>query len=306
MTEKIYTYVYYGLRIHSEISLQPLPEIAFIQGPDIHIKFGKITRIEEGLEDTVYKPNTIINQRIFYWYVDDIAEFLIVGKEKVIINQADESKLEDIRVFLLDTIMGVLFIKHEKIILHASCVATDTGAYVFCSNASEGKSTLAANLARKGFSFVEDNRCLLTWNNDLNSFSVINQDPIASLWSNNLAFENFKGVDKIGPVRKNIEKIDYNLSSLVPTEVKSVKKIFIIDMNKSDKGFVHKKIFGIDKFDLLLSYVNFNYLIKDLGKDEQYFKKVMSLARAIPVELISRSEMTPISEFVTYISNEIV
>ena len=65
MTKKNYQYIFYGLKVNSQIPLDPLEPVVFEEAPDISIKLGTIQRPQEGQEKTIYKPSTIFNQKFF-------------------------------------------------------------------------------------------------------------------------------------------------------------------------------------------------------------------------------------------------
>ena len=92
----------------------------------------------------------------------------------------------------------------------------------------------------RGLKLIEDDRCLLEWDENQNSFMIRNQMPIASLWPNIAALEKNKKAKRIGPVRKNIPKIQYNISQIVPSTSIAVKKLFLINMDNGENRIEKK------------------------------------------------------------------
>jgi hypothetical protein len=65
-----------------------------------------------------------------------------------------------VRHLLLDQVIPLVLSRRERIVLHASAVVTGYGAIAFAGKSGQGKSTLAASLAREGCSLVSDD-CLV-------------------------------------------------------------------------------------------------------------------------------------------------
>ena len=65
-----------------------------------------------------------------------------------------------VRHLLLDQVIPLVLSRRERMVLHASAVLTGRGAVAFAGKTGQGKSTLAASLAREGCSLVSDD-CLV-------------------------------------------------------------------------------------------------------------------------------------------------
>lgn len=80
-----------------------------------------------------------------------------------------------LRHLLLDQILPLVAGGRDRLALHGSAVATGRGAVVILGGPGEGKSTLAACLARKGHALVTDDCCLLVRRG--NGFEVVPSYP---------------------------------------------------------------------------------------------------------------------------------
>jgi hypothetical protein len=65
-----------------------------------------------------------------------------------------------VRHLLLDQVIPLVLSRRERIVLHASAVLTSHGVIAFAGKSGQGKSTLAASLAREGHALVSDD-CLV-------------------------------------------------------------------------------------------------------------------------------------------------
>ncbi len=80
-----------------------------------------------------------------------------------------------LRHLLLDQVLPLVAAGRDRLALHASVVAIDTGAVAFLGPAGHGKSTLAATLAHRGCALVSDDCCLLR--RHANGFEVVPSYP---------------------------------------------------------------------------------------------------------------------------------
>ena len=85
-----------------------------------------------------------------------------------------------VRHLLLDQVMPLVLSRRERIVLHASAVVTGQGAVAFAGKTGQGKSTLAASLARAGCSLVSDD-CLVLRMED-GGWTALPSYPGVRLW----------------------------------------------------------------------------------------------------------------------------
>ncbi len=73
---------------------------------------------------------------------------------------------ETVRHLLLDQVIPLLLAKSGELVFHASAVLLPTGAVAFAGLTGQGKSTLTASLAQRGFPLLTDDCLLLEWRKD--------------------------------------------------------------------------------------------------------------------------------------------
>ena len=91
----------------------------------------------------------------------------------------------DVRAYLLGSIFVVLCQQRGLLPLHASAIAGKSGVVAFLANSGQGKSTLAAHLAQRGFRVLADDVCLVDATQP-GSAMVIPTAPWLKLWRNSL------------------------------------------------------------------------------------------------------------------------
>jgi hypothetical protein len=151
-----------GWRIHSEIHL---PELALWSGddrpPDTVIRFGPVPkRLDDLVEDG---PFLQVDRRgTCLLKIENVATYLIKGPgDEVIVSPQPGATEDEIRVFLLGSVLGYLCHQRGFFPLHASCVVVNGKAAAFCGPTGSGKSTAAVHLVLRGHRLVADDICVI-------------------------------------------------------------------------------------------------------------------------------------------------
>lgn len=148
-----------GWRISSEL---PLPELAPWQGDDrpadVVVRFGEVPG---QLDDAVLATPFIRIGRDGRCLVllPQVARYLLAGESEIVIAPAPAAAAAEIRLFVLDTLLGMLCLKRGLYPLHAAAVRMDGGAIAFAGVAGAGKSMQAALFAARGCAVLADDIC---------------------------------------------------------------------------------------------------------------------------------------------------
>src|SRR5262249_48682503 len=153
-------------------------------------------------ETAVRGPNWAVDGDQFFLHVPDIARFLMVGGREILFQCESGVSEEDAAAFLLGSAFGILLIQRGNMVMHASAVAVAGRAVLFCGPSGIGKSTVAAALVRRGFPFVSDDVCHITF--DPNGHPTVQPDGRAlKLWADSI---DALGLEKGNVVRNRLQK----------------------------------------------------------------------------------------------------
>ena len=145
-------YLFAGLKVRSEVEIalaKLLPSgTSFV--PDVEIRLCAPEKIpaENGLVDS--KPQD------FSFRASDNLAFRIRGGREIIIGCTPETPHSDINLYLIGSAWGVLCHQRNLLPLHCSAVMAGHGCVAFCGPSGIGKSTLAAGLAKYGYTHICD------------------------------------------------------------------------------------------------------------------------------------------------------
>jgi hypothetical protein len=154
-----------GLSVASEIVLPGLIAGAPSAPPEVTIRRGEVPAT---LPDATSSGITWQQcDQHFLLRIPAIARFMLIGGRDIVVAPESEADPDDVPVFLLGTVFGILLHQREQIVLHASAVEVKGKAIVFCGASGAGKSTLAAALAHRGYPVVTDDVCGLSLHDDV-------------------------------------------------------------------------------------------------------------------------------------------
>lgn len=104
-----------------------------------------------------------VDERHFLLRGGSTGRFLISRGREVVFEAADGMPESDCAIYLQGTVIGILLNQRGGTVMHASAVAVDGNAVLFCGISGAGKSTLAAALAKRGHGMISDDISLITF-----------------------------------------------------------------------------------------------------------------------------------------------
>ncbi len=151
------SYWAYGLRIQAEIDCPELPvDPQPTVSPDVTIcLLPPVPTVADTLENGYYE----VRPGIFRLAVPRVAQYRVEGGSRISVEPQEGSSPGEVRLFLLGSVMGALLYQRGLFPLHGSAVETRWGAMIFVGAQGAGKSTLAAQFHRRGYSLLSDDVC---------------------------------------------------------------------------------------------------------------------------------------------------
>lgn len=142
----MYSYVGYGLGIHSDLLLSEL--LTGEAGADVIVRLDKLDGRLPEESSLQYGFWATAEGTYLFW--EDVGTLLVRGGNEIIIDPVPGVEERRLRLFLLGAAMGVLHHQRGQLVLHASAVEIDGGAVLFLGGRGWGKSTMAAALHDQG------------------------------------------------------------------------------------------------------------------------------------------------------------
>ncbi|WP_226667513.1 aldolase [Metabacillus litoralis] len=295
--EEITYYNAFGLDIKSEINLPELKKAKELREENDTIildltiqKRDLSTRWKEVSGSNNY---FFMQENMFLFNVPNVAIFLVENGERIVVSPTHNSSEDQIRLYLLGTCMGVLFMQRKILPLHGSAIDIDGKAFAIVGHSGAGKSTLASAFIMKGFQLVSDDVIPVTFNDG--GFPVVTPAyPQQKLW--------LESLDEFGIESKNFRPIiDREKKFAIPvgnnfsTKLLPLEGVIELVKTKHDEIEINQ-IHNLQRLQTLYRHTYRNVFIESMGLMEWHFKTSAKLCKHIKMYQLQR----PITRFTAH------
>jgi hypothetical protein len=274
------TYLFGGIKLFSEIALPELRsmELEGATRDPVSILIGDVGAPWPGAVEL--DPDCFATAAKYVVRIPGIASYQVTNGTEIVVSPAPGAETMDIRAYLLGTIFMVLCQQRGLLPLHGSAVSGRRGVVAFLGRSGQGKSTLAAHLAERGFAVMSDDVCLI----DPAPGARLMVTPVApwlKLWRNSL--ENL-GRSENGLERVFSDEDKYRVPLAPGAEPQPIRTvIFLGPPDPSTLVTAIEEISPPEAIPLLMNLTHQAYLLQATGQREESFRRcgrVLSQARA--------------------------
>ncbi len=205
-----------------------------------------------------------------------VARYLVSNGNEIVVQPEDNSLALDVRAYLLATIFVVLCHQRDLLPLHASAILCSGCVVAFLAHSGQGKSSLAAHLARRGFQVIADDICLIDTLGE-GPVSVIPAAPWLKLWRSSL--------QQLGHPQEGLERVfSEDDKYRFPLDYQALEngrppigKLIFLERNEeipNGSAGIEVKITEVSRLQalpMLMSLTHQAYLLEAMGKRRQNF-----------------------------------
>jgi hypothetical protein len=161
-----YRYVAFGLTIESDTAITSLmpSELPFAGEPDVQIVAGEVKVPADA--DHVDGIQVKFEGDDCFMHIDECGSFQVVGGCRVVVQPDAGATAEQVNLYLLGSVFGVLLHQRGMLPFHCNAVEFERSAFLFCGDSGSVKSTLAAHFLERGFRLLSDDVCALYFGAD--------------------------------------------------------------------------------------------------------------------------------------------
>lgn len=297
-----YQYFANGLTVNSQIAF---PELSEVQDnelkPDysVIIEYGTVPDKPE--DNIVITPFGEIASDCFFLNVSGVAKYYIDKSKKVIVEPYVGSSQNEIRLYILSTIFGVLIHKAGLLPLHASAIKHGNSAALVAGRSGIGKSTLALGLYKRGCEILNDDVSTV-YIDDKEIPHVFTGYTHLKLWEESLEKYGYEKV-QFRKLKKNAEKYSFPFLRRIDTNCLPIKAILFIQPTEETGSVSHTFLHGLMVFEFLRKNTFRYQVIKGLNLSKGHFELCSSLINKLPFVLLTRPVNYPAHEFAGYVDN---
>lgn len=295
----LYHYHVFGLQLVSEIELSGLPPAESAPTPQVSIRCGELPE---------HLPGSPVTRRYFeasqgqlLVRIKDVGRILVAHGENITFEPLAGVEPVFTQLALLNLGMGALLHQRGVLALHASAIATQQGAVLFCGHRRAGKSTLAAGLRQRGWSLVCDDKAAI--NLDGEHVMVLPSFPELRLWRD--AIEHLGVTGKTVKQMPKMDKFNLELEGGFHGTPLPLRAVYLLEPEETNR-ITLMPLTGMDKFQTLQRHTYANQFLKSLGLLPAHFRLASVIAQQIPITRITRpNQVNLLDELVDRIDAEL-
>lgn len=279
----MYWYRVSGLAVRSELRLPGLIPLDDGVAPDVTIR---AIDVPQALDDIIATgPNWQRSATHFLLEIPSIGRFLLEGGHSIGFSRAPDINDQDIAIFLAGNVFGILLHQRNHIVLHASAIAVNGKAVLFCGVSGAGKSTIAAALGARGYTLVTDDQAAITL--DDSGTPIVHPDGrLLKLWTRSI--DALKLDERKGEaMRDRMEKF-YVEPGLASTAAMPVGAIYLLSEDRPPlvAGITRPNL--VDGSRLLIANAYRPVLVRRMGQRQAYFQVGAAIAHAAGIFTLAR------------------
>jgi len=273
-------YAFGGITLISEIALPELPLVQHQSAKlhPVHIRLGDVpSHLPQAVE---IDPDCFATPTYYWLRIHGIGCYLVTNGEEIIVRPEPGARPLDVRAYLLGTGFVALCQQRQLLPLHASAVSSRKGVVAFLARSGQGKSSLAAYLAQRGFPVLADDVCLID-SASSGPAMVIPTAPWLKLWRNSLEHLG-RQVQGLERVFSEDDKYRLPLPNTLPPE--PIARLVFLETNP-DQGSATEvqELSAVEAIPLLMDLTHQAYVLQATGQLQQSFlrcSRVSAQARA--------------------------
>jgi hypothetical protein len=272
-----------GLSVRSEVVLpSALISASEPQAPDIVIRSGVVP---DRLERPLHKADAFEAQTgLFLLRIPGIARFLMRQGREIVFDVDAACEPGALALYLMGTCFAILLQQRGQLVLHASAVAVDGRAMLFCGRSGAGKSTMAALLCRRGYALLNDDVCSLTPSGGV--YHIRPDGRMLKLWTESLD-QLAWSKQAAKAVRSDAEKY-FCVPPLSEADARPLASIYVLRPAPQEEPPAIRRLSALEGLLELKRNAYRPGLVTAMDMDEAYFTASVALQRSAGVYVLSR------------------
>jgi len=277
-----YLYSLFGLTVKTEIPFAQ--NTTTDKTVDVTVEYGLVP---EHLPNAVQEGILFqASPEAFLLKVDRIARYFVSGGNRIVIKPEQNAHEDDIRLFLMGSVMGALLHQRSFLPLHASAVEINGKCVLFTGPSGRGKSTLAAGFARRGTSLFADDICAVSIDKK-GSPRVVPGFEQLKLWEDTLSVLDLDvGLLKSVRFGKTLKKYYLPVSQFRNT-TSPVHSVFVLDTH-NEPHILISQFKGMQKIEAIIENTYRVNFLDGFKRRQQHFDLCKKMAEAVSIYHIAR------------------
>ena len=280
------TYKAFGLKIASEIVLDELMTCQ-CEEPELVITQGRVPDFQA--ENTGGKIRRKIEQDKFWLEISGVARYYVEKGEHIIVEPQNSIAMEEVKLYLLGSCMGVVLFQKRILPLHGSCIAIREQGLLLTGKSGAGKSTISTAICQKGYKLLTDDVAAVRVDETTDSI-VCPGYPGQKLWEDAIEragrWEEKKSLNRIS---ENIAKYSVKSNAFFCDKEMPIRTIIEIVSGPVEQIEI-TEITSTDKLNLIMRNTYRPRFLREMGLSTWHFQKCVLVGNQVTAYQITRPQ----------------
>jgi hypothetical protein len=284
---RVWQYRIAGLSVASEIQLPATTAEA--DRCDVLIRRAALSNVSPSSEEA--SAGWVVTSTSCYFDFPEVGRFLVCNGNEIRVEIRDPLREVEAAIYIVGKAIGALLLQRGHFVLHASAVAVDGEAVLFCGPSGAGKSTLAAALVNEGYGFVSDDACHIGFDEGGRP-RVFSEGRALKLWPDSLDKLGFAG--HRGPeILRIFDKYYVPLNNKASTAFCPLAAIYALNGLATGESPVISKPNLLEMAMILRESAYWPGLVHLMNMEEHYFNETARLLNNASVFHLTRPVAFP-------------
>jgi hypothetical protein len=232
------------------------------------------------------------------------ARYRVIKGREILVQPFAGSDPSAYRIYILTITMAAALMQQQKILLHASAILHNGGLMLFLGDSGAGKSSLVAELCRRGYRFFSDDVCVLDDHSpedpEVRAFASY---PMMKLWQTTVDALDDALYNTSHRIWPDTEKYGQFFHHEFMTKSYPVKKIFVLNPvhSGSEIRYSSDPVTGVEAFHWLTQHTYRKQFIHEISLQANHLKAIGRVVQQVSIGKLSRShEASDISSFADF------
>lgn len=275
-------YHLYGLVLESEFELPEVRPASGAAARDARVRIGTVDAggLTEGRQ---LGPHLWAAPGALWLRVPNVARFLVTGGSEIVVDPHPGVDDDSVRVFLLSSALGALLSQRGMVVLHGTAIRVGDGCAVCVGASGAGKSTVAAELIRRGHPILADD--VVPVDDECRALAGF---PRLKLWQDAADRLDIDTTD-LRTIRPSVAKFNYPLGDAeFSSEALPVRRIYVLAPRHHGGQLGVEPVQGMNRLTpLLRNTYRFRYL-GGLGLQPEHLRGCARLAGRAGISILTR------------------
>ncbi len=277
-----YRYTAFGLVFATPF---PCPELFPVAAdtPDVVVRYASVPAITHPIYNGTHNQIQFVDGQFLYNKTGVMRAF-VQQDSHVLLQRVPFVHDDEVRYTFLTIIMSALLLQRGILPMHASAIRTPRGSLLFLGPSGVGKSTLAAEMVRRGYPMQAD---------DITPIHIEGTQPMVvpgfpqlklSLEAAQRVQQDLEGVTQVRPKEEKLSVLKHVSFSQTPSPLRAIIRL---EPDAVPQAAL-RPLSGLDKFNVLLDYTFNQSFLDGLQRRTDHFHQVTAVGNATAVYALRR------------------